>query len=43
VAEVRVLRKQEEELCARLQMDPLYISSTLLPTTQQMQDIKVIL
>jgi hypothetical protein len=38
---LRKLRKQEEELCSRLQLDPLYISSTVLPTLQQMEDIKV--
>jgi hypothetical protein len=41
LAEAKKLRKQEEELCSRLQLDPLYISSTVLPTLQQMEDIKV--
>ncbi len=39
--EVRLLRRQDEELCQRLAMDPFYVSSTTVPTTQQMNDLKV--
>jgi len=41
LAEAKVLRWKEEELCSRLHMDPLYISNTVLPTPQQIQSIKV--
>jgi len=38
--EVLVLRKQDEDLCQRLGMDPYYISSTTVPTTYQMDGLK---
>merc|ERR1719481_2479916 len=38
--EVLVLRKQDEELCQRLGMDPYYVSSTTVPTTYQMDGLK---
>jgi hypothetical protein len=39
--EVRALRRQDEDLCQRLAMDPYYLSSTTVPTTQQMEALKV--
>ena len=39
--EVRQLRRQDEELCQRLAMDPFYVSSTTVPTTNQMEALKV--
>jgi hypothetical protein len=39
--EVRLLRRQDEELCQRLAMDPYYVSSTTVPTTAQMEALKV--
>ena len=38
--EVLKLRKQDEELCQRLGMDPYYVSSTSVPTTYQMDGLK---
>lgn len=38
--EVRVLRKSDEELCARLGMDPFYISSTNVPDADKLQELK---
>jgi len=38
--EVLVLRKQDEDLCQRLGMDPYYVSSTTVPTTYQMDGLK---
>jgi len=38
--EVLKLRKQDEELCQRLGMDPYYVSSTTVPTTYQMEGLK---
>jgi len=40
MSEVLVLRKQDEELCQRLGMDPYYMSSTTVPTTYQMDGLK---
>jgi len=40
MSEVLVLRKQDEELCQRLGMDPYYVSSTTVPTTYQMDGLK---
>lgn len=38
--EVRQLRRQDEELCQRLAMDPYYVSSTTVPTSSQMEGLK---
>lgn len=38
--EVLKLRKQDEDLCQRLGMDPFYVSSTTVPTTYQMDGLK---
>jgi len=38
--EVLLLRKQDEDLCQRLGMDPYYVSSTTVPTTYQMDGLK---
>jgi len=38
--EVMKLRKQDEDLCQRLGMDPYYISSTVVPTTYQLDELK---
>ena len=38
--EVLVLRKQDEDLCQRLAMDPYYVSSTTVPTTYQMDGLR---
>lgn len=37
---MRALKKREEELCRRLQMDPTYMAANLLPTALQLQDLK---
>lgn len=37
--EVLKLRRQDEELCRRLGLDPYYISSTTVPTTQQLEGL----
>ncbi len=41
LAEARILREQEEELCYRLQLDPVFMSNNVVPTTQQLDNIKV--
>ncbi len=41
MAEARILREQEEELCYRLQLDPVFMSNNVVPTTQQLDNIKV--
>ena len=33
------MRRQDEELCCRLGRDPYYISSTTVPTTQQLEGL----
>jgi len=40
LVEVRKLRKTDEELCARLGMDPFYISSTTVPDTSKLNQLK---
>ena len=40
MVEVRGLKKQDEELCCKLSMDPFYISSTTVPTSAQLEGIK---
>jgi len=37
--EVLRLRRQDEELCRRLGLDPYYVSSTTVPTTDQMEGL----
>jgi len=37
--EVRLMRSKDEELCARLGRDPYYISSTAVPTKQQLEGL----
>ena len=41
LVEVRQLRKTDEDLCAKLDMDPFYISTRTVPTAQKMDELKV--
>lgn len=40
LVEVKQLKKSDEELCARLSMDPFYISTRTVPTAKQMNELK---
>merc|ERR1719219_1031538 len=40
MVEVLELKKQDEKLCQKMEVDPFYVSSTVVPSTRQLQDLK---
>merc|ERR1719219_308016 len=40
MVEVLELKKKDETLCQKMEVDPFYVSSTVVPSTRQLQDLK---
>ena len=40
MAEVLRLKKKDEEICQKMELDPFYISSTVVPSTTQLEALK---
>merc|ERR550532_2822115 len=40
MAEVLDLKKRDEKVCQKMEVDPFFVSTSVVPSTRQLQDLK---